>query len=72
MTTRTPIRSFLLALALALASCVAVTQIQVARAQALTDAMPTDPQITVASLRTEFVITFAPTRNPRNAQSCDW
>src|SRR6185436_19594951 len=47
MTTRTPIRSFLLALALALASGLAVTQIQVARAQALTDAMPTDPQITI-------------------------
>jgi len=47
MTIRTPIRSFLLALALALAGCLAVTQIQVARAQALTDAMPTDPQITV-------------------------
>jgi len=47
MTTRTPVRSFLLALALALASCFAVTQIQVARAQALTDAMPTDPQITI-------------------------
>lgn len=47
MTTRTPIRSSLLALALALASCLAATQIQVARAQALTDAMPTDPQITI-------------------------
>ena len=47
MTTRTPIRSFLLALALALASCLAVTQIQVARAQALTDVMPTGPQITI-------------------------
>ena len=47
MTTRTPIRSFLLALALALASCLAATQMQVARAQALTDAMPTDPQITI-------------------------
>jgi hypothetical protein len=72
MTTRTPIRSFLLALALALASCLAVTQIQVARAQALTDAMPTDPQITIGKLRTGFVITFAPTRNLRNARSCDW
>lgn len=47
MTTRTPIRSIFLALALALASCLAATQIQVARAQALTDAMPTDPQITM-------------------------
>lgn len=47
MTTRTPIRSFLLALALAIAGCLAATQVQVARAQALTDAMPTDPQITI-------------------------
>lgn len=47
MTTRTPIRSIFLALALALASCLAATQIQVARAQALTDAMPTDAQITM-------------------------
>ena len=50
MTTRSPIRSFLLALALVLAGCLAVTQIQVARAQALTDAMPTDPQITIGKL----------------------
>jgi zinc protease len=47
MITRTPIRSFLLTLALALAACLAVTQIQLARAQALTDAMPVDPQITM-------------------------
>ena len=47
MITRTPIRSFLLTLALALAACVAVTQIQLARAQALTDAMPVDAQITM-------------------------
>ena len=45
MTARIPIRSFLLTVALALASCLAATQ--TARAQALTDAMPTDPQITM-------------------------
>src|SRR4051812_23185378 len=46
MTSRTPLRSLLLTLALALASSVAVTQVQPAHAQALTDAVPTDPQVT--------------------------
>ena len=47
MTVRTRIRSSILTLALVLAGCLAATQIQTARAQALTDAMPTDPQITI-------------------------
>ena len=47
MTARTPIRSLLLTLTLALAGCLAATQLQTARGQALTDAMPTDPQITI-------------------------
>src|SRR6266567_1982584 len=47
MITRTRIRSFLLALVLALAGCLGATQIQTAHGQALTDAMPTDPQITI-------------------------
>ena len=46
MTTRTP-RLLLLTLALAIAGCLAQAQLQVARAQALTDVMPTDPQITM-------------------------
>ena len=47
MISRTPIRSLLLALTLALASCLTVTQVQLARAQSLTDAVPTDSQITI-------------------------
>jgi zinc protease len=47
MTIRTPVRTLLLTVALALFTCLTATQIQVARAQALTDAMPTDPQITM-------------------------
>src|SRR5262245_2413611 len=47
MTTRNPLRPFLLALVLALATFLPAGQIQVARAQALTDTMPTDPQITI-------------------------
>jgi len=46
MITRTS-RLFLLTLALAIAGCLAQAQLQVARAQALTDVMPTDPQITM-------------------------
>src|SRR5947209_1747563 len=45
MTTRTPIRNFLLT-AVLLALCVAGTQTQLARAQAVTDPRPVDPQIT--------------------------
>src|SRR5213083_1092684 len=47
MTVRTPVRTLLLTLALALVSCLTATRSQVARAQALTDAMPIDPQITM-------------------------
>ncbi len=47
MITRTPIRSFILVLALALATCLAATQTQLTRAQALTDKMPVDPAITM-------------------------
>ena len=46
MTTRTPIRNFLLT-AVLLALCVAGTQTQLVRAQAVTDPMPVDPQITM-------------------------
>src|SRR5262245_14755161 len=46
MITRTS-RLLLLTLVLALAGCLAATQIQIARAQALTEVMPTDPQITI-------------------------
>ncbi|HEU5236215.1 MAG TPA: insulinase family protein, partial [Pyrinomonadaceae bacterium] len=46
MITRTS-RLLLLTLALAIAGCLAPAQLQVARAQALTDVMPTDPQITM-------------------------
>jgi zinc protease len=46
MINRTPIRSFVLT-ALLLALSIAGAQTHVARAQALTDAMPTDPQITM-------------------------
>src|SRR4051812_13112287 len=47
MTAFTPVRSFFLALALVLAGCLAATQLQTAHAQALTDPMPLDPQITI-------------------------
>src|SRR5438105_11574738 len=46
MITRTPIRNFLLT-AVLLALCVAGAQTQLVRAQALTDRMPVDPQITI-------------------------
>ena len=46
MTTRTPIRNFLLT-AVLLAIGVAGAQTQLVRAQALTDSMPVDPQITM-------------------------
>src|SRR5438874_307115 len=46
MITRTPIRNFLLT-AVLLALCIAGTQTQLARAQAVTDPMPVDPQITM-------------------------
>src|SRR5438552_4592418 len=46
MTIRTPIRNFLLT-AVFLALCVAGTQTQLARAQALTDPMPVDQQISM-------------------------
>ncbi|HEX7722970.1 MAG TPA: insulinase family protein [Pyrinomonadaceae bacterium] len=46
MRTRTPIRNFLLT-AVLFALCVAGTQTQLVRAQALTDSMPVDPQITM-------------------------
>src|SRR2546423_5782795 len=46
MTTRTPIRNFLLT-AVLLALCVAGAQTQLVRAQTLTDSMPVDPQITM-------------------------
>jgi predicted Zn-dependent peptidase len=59
-------------LALALASCLAVTQIQVARAQALTDAMPTDPQITIGKLANGIRYYIRATKSLRNARSCDW
>src|SRR5262245_9950909 len=47
MIARTPIRSFLLTLTLAIACCLTATQLQTARAQALTDPMPTDANITI-------------------------
>ena len=47
MTARTPIRSLLLTLALAWAGCLAASQLQTVHGQALTDAMPTDSQITI-------------------------
>lgn len=50
MIVRTSVRSFLLMLALVLATCFAATQIQPVRAQALTDAVPVDPQITMGKL----------------------
>src|SRR6266571_3783252 len=46
MITRTPVRNFLLT-AVLLALCVAGAQTQLVRAQALTDSMPVDPQITI-------------------------
>src|SRR5436309_3203948 len=46
MTTRTPIRNFLLT-AVLFALCVAGAQTQLVRAQTLTDSMPVDPQITM-------------------------
>src|SRR5947207_2818730 len=46
MITRTPIRNFLLT-AVLLALCVAGAQTQLVRAQAVTDPMPVDPQITM-------------------------
>src|SRR5882672_8853559 len=46
MTTRTPIRNFLLT-AVLFALCVAGAQTQLVRAQAVTDPMPVDPQITM-------------------------
>src|ERR1043166_10080961 len=53
MTTRTP-RLLLLTLALAIAGCLAQAQLQVARAQALTDVMPTDPQITMGKFANDL------------------
>jgi zinc protease len=46
MTARTPVRNFLFT-ALLLALCITGTQTRIARAQALTDRMPVDPQITI-------------------------
>ncbi len=64
MTTRTAIRSTFLALALALAGCLAVTQVHVARAQALTDAMPTDTQITIGKLANGIRYYIRPNKKP--------
>jgi zinc protease len=50
MINRTPIRSFVLT-AMLLALSVAGIQTQIARAQALTDTMPTDPQITMGKFQ---------------------
>src|SRR5262245_52117475 len=47
MIARTSIRSFLLTLALALACCLSAAQLQTARAQALTDPISTDANITI-------------------------
>src|SRR5215813_11867934 len=47
MIARTPVRSILLTLALTVACCLTATQLQTARAQALTDPMPTDANITI-------------------------
>jgi zinc protease len=47
MTTRNRMHSFLLAAVVALATCLAATQTQIAHSQALTDPMPVDPQITM-------------------------
>jgi len=50
MKTRTPFRNFLVS-ALLLTLCVAGAQTQIARAQALTDKMPVDPQITIGKFQ---------------------
>jgi zinc protease len=47
MITRNRMHSFLLATVVALATCLAATQTQIAHSQALTDPMPVDPQITM-------------------------
>src|SRR5713101_8077242 len=47
MITRNRMHSLLLAAVLALATCLAATQTQIAHSQALTDSMPVDPQITI-------------------------
>lgn len=64
MTARTPIRSLLLTLALALAGCLAATQLQTARGQALTDAMPTDPQITIGKFPNGIRYYIRPNKKP--------
>jgi zinc protease len=47
MINRNRMHSFLLAAVVALATCLAATQTQIAHSQALTDLMPVDPQITM-------------------------
>jgi zinc protease len=50
MIVRTSVRSFLLTLALVLTTCLAASQIQLVSAQAPTDALAVDPQITIGKL----------------------
>ncbi len=47
MTTRTRMHSLLLAVVVALATCLAATQTLLAQSRAMTDPMPVDPQITI-------------------------
>jgi zinc protease len=50
MIVRTSVRSFLLTLVLVLTTCLAASQLQLVSAQAPTDALPVDPQITMGKL----------------------
>src|SRR5437764_15171256 len=63
MTTRTPIRNFLLT-AVLLALCVAGAQTQLVRAQTLTDSMPMDPQITVGKFATGMSYNIRANKKP--------
>jgi zinc protease len=64
MTTRNRMHSFLLAAVVALATCLAAGQTQIAYSQALTDAMPVDPQITMGKFPNGMRYYIRPNKKP--------